>query len=501
MVEQRLNDDILGIIASFLDAESLEAASETHPVFWEVWVRQQYAKVEILGTEKKTKDRLAYIRCVRSFSVYSMGLTYDDRQVPSLACQVKHVYVKPWLVPPCDQSYQSRRENALKHISALIDPHSAKKQAQYRLQKRFSKDIDWLYSAVSFFPNVDSYTLDWNGSADFHPELYDAFLIPILSRWKINLRQLTLCLPPQMYSKLSQFSMPSLQTLEIRLDTGSMDPLNVNIHLDALLVFIHNLKDSLRSLSIRSTPSSEGLDLSRLFRHIGTFPHLRAFSITIPFDGGHLSSIPPFVRFVQRHSATLESLALQTTRCSVGGKSVEHDGKNWIQAIVGSLLDQPLPQLESLTVALRPLRAPLDLFRDFLQLHGLTLKHLSLTDRSLTKGEIEHFILSPLNNSPLKQLELRCNSFTPRLLCSMATYLPDLDTLKLAISECNRNPVRLLPVTFLSLNLGYSTFLTLRHSFMMLCGTAHVASCNGCSGGWSFREDRMGRGCARLSRS
>lgn len=430
MVEQRVDNDILGIIASYLPHESLESASEAHPVFLVQWEKEQYTRVEILESDKGTKSFLAEIGT----------LAMNQR--------VKHVRVKPWLVPPCTQSYQSRRENALKHLSALIDPHSAKKQAQHRLQKRFSKDIVWVQTALAGFTNVESYTLDWNGSPEFHPELYDAFLIPVLRLWQPNLRQLTLCLPPQMYGKLSQFSMPHLEAIDVCLETGDMAAMTVNIHLDALLVFIHNLKDSLRSLAIRTTPSSEELDLSRLFRHIGTFPHLKSFSITIPFDGGHLSSIPPFTRFVQRHSSTLEAFALKTTRCSVHRKQVEHDGKNWIQAICSSFVE-PLPHLESLTLALRPLKAPLDLLKDFLRMHSSTLKHLSLTDRSLSRkeihdvvhDEISEYVISPLSHSGLlTQLEIRVDSFSPHLLCSMASHLPNLHTLKLRFSECNRNP-------------------------------------------------------------
>ncbi|KAH6904159.1 hypothetical protein BKA70DRAFT_1033814, partial [Coprinopsis sp. MPI-PUGE-AT-0042] len=418
-----------------------------HPVFWQRWVQERYTRVAIVGSDKATKNQLCRIS-----------------QSPSLAQRVKHIYVKPWLVPPCTQSYQSRREIVRKHVSAFIDPHFAKKQAQHRLQKRFSKDIDWLQTALAGFPNVERYTLDWDGSAEFHPEFYEAFLIPVLRLWQPTLRQLILRLPPQMYDKLSQFSMPQLESLEVCLDTRSMDPMNVNIHLDALLVFIHNLKDSLHSLTIRTTPSSEGLDLSRLFRYIGTFPHLRSFSITIPFDGAHLSSIPPFTRFLQRHSETLESFALKTTRCSVHGKPVEHNGMNWIQAIVSSL-NQPLPQLESLTLALRPLKAPLDLFRDFLRLNSSTLKHLVLTDRSLTRDEINHFILTPLStHGRLKRLELRADSFSPQLLCSMATHLPNLHALKLSFAECNRNPA-LFHSALRACTCGISQW-TLRHLTM-----------------------------------
>lgn len=423
MVEQRVDNDILGIIASYLSHESLEAASEVHPVFWSLWTKEKYARVEILGSDKGTKSLLAEISRTRLLNK-----------------RVKHIYVKPWLVPPCTQSYQSRRENALKHLSALIDPHSAKKQAQYRLQKRFSKDIVWVQTTLATFSNIESYTLDWNGSTEFHPEFYTAFLIPVLRIWQSSLRHLTLCLPPQMYAKLSQFPMPRLEGVDICLDTGTMDALNVNIHLDALLVFIHNLKDSLRSLAIRTTPSSEELDLSRLFRHIGTFPHLRSFSITIPFDGGHLSSIPPFTRFLQKHSGTLEAFTLKTTRCSAHRKQVEHDGRNWIQTICRSFVE-PLHHLESLTLALRPLKAPLDLLKDFLVSHSSTLKHLILTERSLSHEEVCDYIISPLTCSGIvKRLEIRVDSFSPQLLCSMASYLPNLHTLKLDFSECNRNP-------------------------------------------------------------
>ncbi|EAU87018.2 hypothetical protein CC1G_08489 [Coprinopsis cinerea okayama7 len=402
-----------------------------HPVFRDRFLKLKYEHLGVTVSDKRTKRIWARIG-----------------QTPSIANVVKQVRLQPWLVQPWTPSPQSRTEVALTHVAAFFDPHYTKKQADHRLQKRLSKDIQRVQTMLFALSSVQSYQLEWDGKQEYHPQLFSAFLVPVLSHWRMHLRRLTLYLPFPFYGALAQIRLPELEYISVCFDTGRLDSNAVNVTLDAWLVFLHNLKDTLRALSIRSTAPSEGLDLGRLFRYMGTFPRLRSLSLNIPFDGGHLPTPIPFSRFLAKHSETLEHLALRTARPAMRETPTKPDSQNWIQSIMNSV-QAPLRRLEALDIALRPLRAPLDPLRAFLRLHSTTIRALKLTDRILTPDQIQHSIIAPLtitsaasnaHSIGLKRLDVSVYVLSPYLLRMLASNIPQLNTLELRFPECNRNP-------------------------------------------------------------
>ncbi|TFK23980.1 hypothetical protein FA15DRAFT_573734, partial [Coprinopsis marcescibilis] len=406
-------------------------------VFYDTWLKARYQRIELWKADKRDVEHWSYLRLN-----------------PDIAQRVDHVSIRPWLLQPWTQTYQSRTENVLNQLATVFDPDYMKKQAEDRFQKRLTKQIERVQSTLFSFTNAQGYAIEWDGEADYHHEFYVGFLLPVLRSWRSNLTSLTLNVPLHILGTLAQVSLPKMRDIDVCFNTGKLDFTSINIHLDAFLVFIHNLRDSLESLSFHSTPGSEELDMGRLFRHIGTFPHLLAIALTIPFDGGHLTSVGTFLAFLQRHSEQLRSITLKTTRCSAHSGPIKPDCQNWVQTVMGSDAIH-FPRLESVSLALRPLKAPWDNLQRFLGRHARTIRSLSVTDRTLNQDDVRQYIISPLtiassSNSEalvrLERLEIRVDVLSPGLLRLLAVNIPQLRTLKLTLvdkyrtAEYARNP-------------------------------------------------------------
>ena len=352
-----------------------------------------------------------------------------------VAARVSRVRIQPWLIPPRSKSHRSRTENLWNRFCMMLDPDHLKKQAERRFQRRIRKDIDRVTSALGAMKRVEEYEITWNEERRYHRQLFDAFLQPVLRDWAHTLVTLSIKLPPELLSLLVRVNLPRLENLEVTFHTAGLQEWNIHNALDGFIVFVHNTKDTLRSLSILSTSSSENLDLSRLFRLLKRFPRLRSASLSIPFDGGHLSNPTSFSSFLEMHRETLQCLSLKASRCTpVHTGKYDPDSANWIQRIIGSV-HVPFPQLCSLELAMRPLRAPLHILSDFLTIHSPTLESLILNDRNLTFDDVQS-ILAPFASIhpevlPLKRLKLRVSYLSPELLFLLASQLPHLRSLSL----------------------------------------------------------------------
>ena len=363
-----------------------------------------------------------------------------------MACHVKKVELRPWLVQPRNKTPQSKTENIIVKVLKVLDPHYTKKKVEQRLQKRLRKDTTNVLKAFKQMRRLEEYTIDWDGSSDHHPEFFKAFLAPALENWSGQLVRLTVKVPPRMLDALARVRLPKLETFVYHFCTGELSSKAIaNTH-DGFIVFLNNLKDSLESLSFISTYTSQELDVSRIIRKIGHFPLLGKVTLSIPFDGGHLSDPMTFVRFLAKHRSTLREINLFTSRCCLRSKPGDPEYINWLQKIIGSV-DAPFPRLHSLAVALRPLRAPLDALTDFLNLHASTLDSVVLTERALVSHELSKLFSydDPVNPpaSSLEMLQFKTNVFSPSFLATLAEIFPKLKTLRV---ECNKivvhEPVR-----------------------------------------------------------
>ncbi|KAJ3513022.1 hypothetical protein NLJ89_g3175 [Agrocybe chaxingu] len=278
----QLNEDILRQIVLYIPSQDLDRINSANSVFFEAWMKQRYAKLSFRKRDKVMKK---------------LSVHLSDANV---AAFVKEVDIQPWLVQPRDKSPRSLTENVLVRVSKFVDPDYTRKAVHQRLQKRLRKDIERVSSAFRAMTNVKTYTIDWDEESEYHPQLYSAFLTPVLEMWSAQLLTLCIKVPLSMLPSLARVRMEKLEALKYTFSTGTLSTDDIDHAHDGVVVFINNLKDTLSSLTVITTPTSENLDLGRIFGRLGTFPQLSAISVSIPFDGGHLPDPAPFVRFTQR---------------------------------------------------------------------------------------------------------------------------------------------------------------------------------------------------------
>lgn len=306
-----------------------------------------------------------------------------------------------------------------------------------QVKKRITKDIARVTEAVSGLRNLSEYGLAWDENRSYyHPELYRAFLCPVLYRLKDQLVKLSLDIPPEMFRSLVPIALPRLEHLDVGLCTLKMPSREIYELFDCFTVFVNNLYPTLESLSISTRVPSQFLDLTRFFTILGTFPRLHRFSLSIPFDGTHLSSPLVLTAFLSKHHETLQYLQLSTSRCSSADIPANPTSKYWIPNVLASI-NTPYPQLHGVQLALRPLKADLTPITRFLAQQAPELRCLNFTDRALTYDEV-HGVLDSLgstDSSPLKQLRLRLQHLSPALLDLLASRLPRLALLELSFAE------------------------------------------------------------------
>lgn len=294
---------------------------------------------------------------------------------------------------------------------------------------------------LSSLKYVTTYRVGWNEETRYQPEFFVAFLTPLLScpNLRNSLTTLSLKVPPDKLGKLHCLELPHLQNLELHLFTGDLIPKKIDEYLEGFVLFVHNLYRSLKSLSITSTRDSIFLDLTHFFTILGHFPLLRGFSLSIPFDGSHLSDPLALQDFLAEHAHSLEQIQLKASSITARNVPLDRDSKAWIQQTLGTL--DELPALRSLQLALRPLKADLTGLHDLLRALAPQLESLTLTDRSLTYDEVRGIVRPFIHQDStscavqLRQLGLRVKYFSPELMGLLYRSLPDLRVLELTFTE------------------------------------------------------------------
>ena len=352
---------------------------------------------------------------------------------PDLAKYVKKVVIRPWLITPPRVT-----PNFWTNIHDILDPEHTKKEIEKRLQKCLWEDFALVVSAMNAMENIKEYFIEWNEEKDYHPELYKACFTPISQKWIGQLTKLSIKVPPPFVKSLARVRLRNLETLEYHFCTGQMSPRDIDDIHDGFLVFVNNLKDSLEYISFISTHSSLHLDITRVYKLLGPFPKLRSISLSVPFDGAHLSDPLAFVGFLEKHRSTLKDISVLTSRCMVHNSPGSPGGFNWIQKILISVKN-PFPRLRSLTLAMRPLRASLTNVSDFLGKHISTLDSVILAERALDYCEFKRLLKNaasgPLDLEGLRHLRVKLNNFSPSILYYLASKMPGLTCLDIECSS------------------------------------------------------------------
>jgi hypothetical protein len=357
---------------------------------------------------------------------------------------VRRVDIHPWLVQTRAKSKSkskstgnSSRINTIRvFIRNLFNLNRQKHRPKSPIASKIQKDIARVTDAVIGLRNLTEYRLRWDPHQPYHLELFEGFMCPILSHIGHKLVRLSLTVPPQILGSLAPINLPRLEHLEVGVCTLEMPRRDVDEMFDAFTVFVNNLYSTLESFSLSSRAPSHFLDLTHFFNHLGTFPHLRTFFLSMPFDGSHLTSPHSLVAYLNRHHRTLRHLHLSTSRCSPTDTPLHPSSKYWIPNILTSLVD---PSLWGLRLALRPLRADLAPVTAFLMQHSHALESLVLTERQLTFDEVV-MILDALADSTgqalvLKRIQFQVPHLSPVLLNLLAKKLPRLALLELLFSE------------------------------------------------------------------
>ena len=327
--------------------------------------------------------------------------------------------------------------NIWTNLYEILDPEYIRKETEQRLQKCLWEDFALVVSALDAMENIKEYFIEWNEENDYHPELYRACLTSISQKWTGQLTKLTIKVPPQFLNSLASVRLRNLETLEYHFCTGQMSLQDIDDIHNGFLVFVNNLKDSLEHISFISTHTSHNLDITRIYRLLGPFPKLRSISLSVPFDGAHLSEPLAFVQFLENHRSTLKDISVLTSRCTVHSSPSDPESINWIRKILTSV-DTPFPRLRSLALAMRPLRASLTHVSDFLEMHMSTLDSLIIADRALDYCEFERLLKpasGPLDLEGLRHLRIKITNFSPSVLYYLASKMPGLTNLDIECSS------------------------------------------------------------------
>ncbi|KAL0581279.1 hypothetical protein V5O48_000762 [Marasmius crinis-equi] len=412
--------DIWKCVAEYLPDEQLKQLRTVNRALCLIAREIEYRKVGITVWDKNTKERL------RALGDPDMGLGQH----------VRAVEITPWVIP-CTVKLCTKRAKLWNGINTLLDSNYPSRRASDHLKRKLAKHTRLVTSTVQNLPHLQEYSVQWSPGSSYHPELFSAFLGPILHNTELgqNLTKLSVKAPTEKLSSLAPLHLPKLERLELDLHTGAMLAGEINDHFDALIVFVNNTMRTLRALSVSSTPDSTHLDLNRFFHRLGTFPNLTSFTLNIPYDGAHVSSpsflftspgsegdrdlsLTPMEHFIKKHADHIQELRLKCSRASPPTARPNPHAKFWIQRIlariaggdlsvgvdssagssinVDSAANEEYPRLHTLEVPLRPLKSSLQPLRKCVSVLAGQLKSLTLTDRALMEDELKMiFNMSP----------------------------------------------------------------------------------------------------------
>ncbi|KAJ3899096.1 hypothetical protein F5879DRAFT_540337 [Lentinula edodes] len=405
-------------------------------LFLEIARRVQYRNLVIDGYGKRTK------RLLKSINLFSLGY------------HVQSLHIQPWAVSnvPSSKTYRGpsgRVSSVFDHVHSFFDSDYPTRRAEALVRKRMRKQIQLIKETAKTLGFVQEYSVEWNVDRPYHPEFFTAFLSLVdVSPFGRTLTKLSLKVPTDRLVCLASLDLPALEQLDIQLVTMSLSERYINDCFDNFAVFVNNLYDTLRSLSISSTHISLNLNLYRLFYLLGDFPHLHSLGLTIPYDGAHLSSLDSLQSFIQKHGRTLQELKLLCNRSAARTRPNDPCAKYWIQRTITDIFTfGNLSNICSLELALRPLRSELTPFLNVLASVANQLESLVLTDDALTPGEVERVLAvltckfsAGTNGGVVEYSHLRHLAIRLQYLCLftvdlIASKLRLLHSLKLTFSD------------------------------------------------------------------
>ncbi|KAF9070502.1 hypothetical protein BDP27DRAFT_1292491 [Rhodocollybia butyracea] len=455
MVAVSLPFDIWWKILDYLPLTVSFNLRSLNRIFLEIHRKRNYRNLVIDRYGKSTKRKLA------ALNAHSLG-----RYVYSLKIQPCWIVSN---VPKFSHGPAARVSSTFDRVHSFFDSEYPKRKAQALVQKRMRKQIKLITEAARNLDSIKEYTLEWD-EGPYHDEYFTAFLSnladPIITPFGQTLTKLSLKVPTNKFRYLVSAKLPALEELHLHLVTKSLLESDINNHLDCLVVFVNNLFQSLRCLSISSTYTSLNLNLHQFFHRLGHFPLLRSLALTIPYDGAHLgSSLDSLRQFISKHSTNIQELKLLCrVRAATRIRPNDPSAKYWIQRILNSIQApsiqtsayspsyNQLRGLRNLELALRPLRSDLQPFLTFLASVADQLESLVLMDDALKPHELGR-VLNVLVQRPaqtlghygsslngygytnIRHLSIRLQYLCPYTVDLLASELRSLRSLRLTFSD------------------------------------------------------------------
>lgn len=323
------------------------------------------------------------------------------------------------------------------HLASQRDEQSIGSAEEAYVRRKVSKAVKRITKAVQHLPNVQEYKIQCQQTE------CDGFfvhgLIPTLKNWEKTLTKLTLCIPPCELLNLPAVRFLRLESLELMFWSAAANPREFRFMVvDPLAVFVNNLYPVLRSFSITATRCAANIDLTPLFQSLGTFPHLRKFGLSMPYNGSSFSCIGPLLSFLARHKS-IQCFRLSTSPTAPRNAPTPIELQEWIPSILRSL-DDSFGDIQEIDVALRPLRAhsTYTTLSEFLSTHGPNLSSLTLTEDTTLDFKEIHEMLKPRNPYSfihLKSLSLHVQHISAELLSFLAQTFPNLQELQIGFMD------------------------------------------------------------------
>ncbi|KAK2462798.1 hypothetical protein APHAL10511_005189 [Amanita phalloides] len=422
-------DHIWYLIARFMPSDELRRLYGVNKALFHISMEERYRSVCFCRSDKKMKWLCKNITA------------------PLVQQYVRRVEIKPWqieyraITQPPRGSIGSLRQAFACFVGGSDDWLPVNAEEAYA-RRKLTKAVSKITKAVKDLPNVHEYKVQCKeGTCD---AFFVNGLIPALMRWTRTLTKLTLCVPPGELLRLPEVRLDHLESLDLMFWTPADDQNYFRFMvLDPLAVFVNNLYPTLQSLSVAATRCAVNVDLTPLFRSLGTFPHMRNFELSMPYDGSSLSCIEPLLSFLARHKG-IHSFRLSTSSAAPRHAPTSVELREWIPNVL-RFLDGSFGNIEDANLALRPLKAKstLTALMGFLSAHDSDLTSLTLTeDKTLNIQEIQCMFRSKdqYDFFHLQHLSLHVLRISAELFSFLAKTFRNLKNLEIGILYYPRGP-------------------------------------------------------------
>ncbi|KAF7419591.1 hypothetical protein PC9H_002182 [Pleurotus ostreatus] len=416
-------------IANFIPRDELLKLYTVNSAFLNVVLNLKYKRVDLSNEPDRPQAELRR--------------KLDRLRNQFVAGRIRSLYIRPWRIDEEQAVPTSLRSRVKLGLKSLVDPEFPEFYEKEQLKKRIFDDVNVVLDAVAACKHgITEYSIDWDEQPRYHAALFSHFLSPLLDLAH-NLQKLHLKVPVDSFRALfpigRKFEFPELrrlQELTLTLSTGTLPKAEIDYHLDTLVVFIHNVFRTLKSLSIATTSSSEYVDLTHFFETLEGESYLHHFSLSIPSGNYHLSNPLALGRFLRRHRNTLRSLALRSPIADI----TQRTPAQWpVEAIKGV----KFPELMTLHLALGGNSERLDDVIHVLYSCPTTLHTLLLENRVLPSQDVEYLISAldhPAPGGGVKRLRVTVKTLNDTFLDALFHRLPQLEDVEIVFKRLAGQP-------------------------------------------------------------